>query len=464
MLYLAPLLGSVLLASFANARPMPGSSDSSYGGSSDGSYGGDSSDGSYGGGSSDGSYGGGSSDGSSYGGSSYGGSSYGGSSDGSYGSSYGGSYDSSSADTSSASATSTWSSTSAYSTYSAYSSAPTYSSAATYSNSATYSSATYSSAPTYSSPSYGSGMSSWGGSGYNSCVQQCMASASMGELTMPSSTSGGSSGSGATHTVIVAPSQGVLRYVPFAVNASVGDTVLFMWGANNHTVTKSSQLTPCNKTTDALFASGTHNKSFTFTQVVNDTNPTYFYCGTPGHCPKGMFGVINPPSVNNNAGTSAMSMMPSILMNSSDMSAMNSYTQMMTSNNSLAASWGMNIDLSQVPSWAQPLAAQNIMYTQSFLAANPEVLNSDGTVDLSKIGTSGNPAMIPTDLANVNAAAGSASSSAAPTTPASASSAASSATGSATPAGAAKTSGARSLGSSGILAGFVAALATFMVL
>lgn len=72
----------------------------------------------------------------------------------------------------------------------------------------------------------------------------------------------GNQGSGATHTVIVAPTQGVLRYVPFAVNASVGDTIKFMWGANNHTVTKSSALLPCNKSSDALFTSGTQNKDF----------------------------------------------------------------------------------------------------------------------------------------------------------------------------------------------------------
>ena len=74
--------------------------------------------------------------------------------------------------------------------------------------------------------------------------------------------SAGSYGNGATHTVWVAPTQGVLRYVPFALNASVGDTVKFIWGANNHTVTKSSQLELCNKTTDALFTSGTQNKTF----------------------------------------------------------------------------------------------------------------------------------------------------------------------------------------------------------
>lgn len=50
------------------------------------------------------------------------------------------------------------------------------------------------------------------------------------------------SAAGMTHTVIVAPTQGILRYVPFVLNATVGDTVNFVWNANNHTVTKSSQL------------------------------------------------------------------------------------------------------------------------------------------------------------------------------------------------------------------------------
>jgi plastocyanin len=80
--------------------------------------------------------------------------------------------------------------------------------------------------------------------------------------TPTSGYSNSGSGNGATHTVIVAPTQGVLRYVPFVLNASVGDTINFMWGANNHTVTKSSQLELCNKTSDAPFASGEHNKSF----------------------------------------------------------------------------------------------------------------------------------------------------------------------------------------------------------
>lgn len=102
----------------------------------------------------------------------------------------------------------------------------------------------------------------------------------------------GSSGSGATHTVIVAPTQGVLRYVPFAVNASVGDTVRFVWGAGPHTVTKSSELTLCNATSDAPFKSGMQNKSFVFDQLINDTNPTFYYCGVAMHCEMGMFGIM----------------------------------------------------------------------------------------------------------------------------------------------------------------------------
>jgi len=171
-----------------------------------------------------------------------------------------------------------------------------------------------SSSSSYSPSSYGSGSSNWNKGGYDSCVQQCVAQfGNPSSMYMPpsSTSSSNSSGSGKTHTVVVAPTQGVLRYVPFALNASVGDTVKFIWGANNHTVTKSSQLSLCNKTGDAPFASGTQNKTFVFTQMVNDTNPTFFYCGTPTHCQKGMFGIINPPNAFMQ-NTSVGMMMPSL--------------------------------------------------------------------------------------------------------------------------------------------------------
>ena len=149
------------------------------------------------------------------------------------------------------------------------------------SDSSKYGSGSGDKSSSYSPSSYGSGSSNWNNGGYDSCVQreflsapvltwliklviECVAQfGSPSSMYMPpTSTSSGSSGKGMTHTVIVAPTQGVLRYVPFALNASVGDTVKFIWGANNHTVTKSSQLALCNKTGDQPFVSGVQNKTF----------------------------------------------------------------------------------------------------------------------------------------------------------------------------------------------------------
>lgn len=63
------------------------------------------------------------------------------------------------------------------------------------------------------------------------------------------------------------------------------------------------------------------------TQTVNDTNTTFFYCGVPGHCQKGMFGILygsfsfdvtcyltrglrNPPNALMGSTSSVSSMMP----------------------------------------------------------------------------------------------------------------------------------------------------------
>lgn len=55
-----------------------------------------------------------------------------------------------------------------------------------------------------------------------------------------------------THTVMVAPVDGVPRFMPFALNATVGDTVRFVWtGKNEHSTTMSSSLSVCNKSQTA---------------------------------------------------------------------------------------------------------------------------------------------------------------------------------------------------------------------
>lgn len=311
----------------------------------------------------------------------------------------------------------------------------------------------------YSTPSYGSGSSNWGNQGYNDCVQQCVASYGIPPAAYtPTATNPGtgSQGSGATHTVIVAPTQGVFRYVPFAVNASVGDTIKFMWGANNHTVTKSSSLLPCNRSSDALFTSGSQNKDFVFTQVVNDTNPTFFYCATPTHCQKGMFGIINPPNAFQ-APSSVSQMIPSLAANNSDVMAYASYTEAQTGKTS-AGKWGNNIDMGALPDWSHQYVAENVMYTRNFLAANAEVLRDDGSVDLSAAGTT--PLMIPQDLSVALSNSGSSSPSspvAAPSTPVTSDPAPSS------PASALN-SGALSMSSPKVLVGLIAALATFLMM
>ncbi|KAJ7273668.1 hypothetical protein B0H12DRAFT_1007567 [Mycena haematopus] len=484
MVLIAPLVGAaVFLSGFAAALPTSSydsSSNSNYGSSSDSSsnYGSsDNSNSNYGSSSSDSNsnYGSsndnsnsnyGSSDNSNYGSSN---SNYGssnsnyGNSNSNYGDSsnnYGGnSYSSSSNNNYGGN---NYDSTSTSSTYDSYSTS-TYDS---------YSSST-SAYNSYSTPSYGSGSSNyWGGSGYEDCVNQCIAqfgnsggssggSYGYGGSYQATATSGsyGSTGTGATHTVIVAPTQGVFRMVPFATNASVGDTIEFHWGANEHTVTKSSALLPCNKSSEApVFASGEHNESFVFTQVVNDTQPTFYYCGTPGHCEKGMFGVINPQMAAPGSPTSLGGMMQSMAANDSDLSAYSAYSSNVTSNNAAASSWGENFDMSSLPAWSQSLFATNVLYTRAVIGMNADVYTPENGVDLSSVATT--PLMLPMDLSTALDAA---TAPAAPTD-AGATPAAAAATDPAAASTTAKPSGASALASPRLLVAGAVVLATIFAL
>lgn len=318
-----------------------------------------------------------------------------------------------------------------------------------------------SSSAAYATATYGSGSSNWG-SDYNSCVQQCVAQFGSPDNTYtakPTATMG-SSGNGATHTVIVAPSQGVLRYVPAMVNATVGDTIMFKWQANNHTVTKGSSLELCNKTSDAPFASGLQQKDFVFTQVVNDTNPVFFYCAAPGHCQKGMFGVINMGTTSN-SGKSAAGMMGSLLAASPALQAMDAMVQSQTANgtkNVAAARWGGNTDMSQVPAWAQPFMAENIQYTRAVMAMNPDVITEDGKVDLSRAAT---PIMWPEDLAAAMKAASPASDAANNAASAAPASAAAASASSAAPSASPTSNGAGALAPSAFMALAAVAVTVF---
>jgi hypothetical protein len=109
-----------------------------------------------------------------------------------------------------------------------------------------------------------------------------------------------------------------------------------------------------------------------------------------------MFGIINPPNAYMSS-TSVGMMMPSLAGQYPSTQAAMSYASNVTANQSSAASWGMNIDMSGMPSWSQQYTAENVIFTRSFLGMNPETLGSDGSVDLSALGSSA--VMVPTDVA-----------------------------------------------------------------
>lgn len=139
-----------------------------------------------------------------------------------------------------------------------------------------------------------------------------------------------------------------------------------------------------------------------------------------------MFGMINPPNAAG-AATSVQQMMPSLVANSSDMSAMWSYMNNMTTGNLAATQWGNNLDLAKMPEWSHATFMENVMYARTFFAANPEILSADGTVDMS---ANGNPIKFPIDITTAlsatsnsapasSSASGAASASSASATPAS---------------------------------------------
>ncbi|OJI85818.1 hypothetical protein ASPTUDRAFT_597664 [Aspergillus tubingensis CBS 134.48] len=112
----------------------------------------------------------------------------------------------------------------------------------------------------------------------------------------------------ATHTVQVGSKEDPHQYSPHNVSAAVGDIIVFEFYPRNHSVVKADYLAPCVPASGEIFYSGIFN-SFneedgqlvgpppTWSLVVNDTEPTFFYCTAIDSCiGNGMVGVINPNS------------------------------------------------------------------------------------------------------------------------------------------------------------------------
>jgi len=103
--------------------------------------------------------------------------------------------------------------------------------------------------------------------------------------------------------VVTVGAGGGLVYSPPTVNASTGDVVTFMFQAA-HTVTQSTFAAPCaplaNDTGHVVgFNSDVRTAGGTYSVIVTEGAPIWFYCGIPGHCQAGMVGSINPPATGN---------------------------------------------------------------------------------------------------------------------------------------------------------------------
>ncbi|ORX33856.1 hypothetical protein BD324DRAFT_206135 [Kockovaella imperatae] len=274
----------------------------------------------------------------------------------------------------------------------------------------------------------------------NSCMQMCQAHfgggmnepMGMGETgsgqvmvneSAPTATE--APAAGMTHTIIVAPTKGVLRFVPFAVTAQKGDMLHFIWGAgpvsaqsNNrthltrfvdqHSSTLSLGTNVCNKstTTDA-FDSGKLNASATFdTMFTGDTSsPQFHYCTVGKHCASGVFGVVNPPTTNvtndltnmatatltetapapggtagsGSAGCQGNSMdcwIERWMQGSPEAQATGTAVKEACSSQPAAWSWGGNFDMSTVESESLPRKTiiENVMYTRLMMSMNPSML------------------------------------------------------------------------------------------
>lgn len=108
--------------------------------------------------------------------------------------------------------------------------------------------------------------------------------------------------------------------------------------------------------------------------------------------------------------------------------------------------------MSVLPSWSYDYVAENIMYTRTFLAANSEVLQPDGSMNLAAGGST--PLMYPQDLsAAVNSTGSASATSYATSTPSSSS----------VPASSMGSSAATSTSLSKVLLGLVVGFATFMI-
>ncbi|KAI1050876.1 hypothetical protein LB507_009395 [Fusarium sp. FIESC RH6] len=94
-------------------------------------------------------------------------------------------------------------------------------------------------------------------------------------------------------------------FVPNMIRAAAGDVIQFQFSNGNHTVTQSSEDSPC-QPLQATQSNVIHSGHIpfedgqttvgTFNVPLTNTEPIYLYCATGPHCQLGQVMAINPPS------------------------------------------------------------------------------------------------------------------------------------------------------------------------
>ncbi|PQE27260.1 extracellular serine-rich protein [Rutstroemia sp. NJR-2017a WRK4] len=140
----------------------------------------------------------------------------------------------------------------------------------------------------------------------SSATRSASSSASTNSSASSSSSSSSStttsSAAAATKTVSVGADG--LNYSPNKLTANVGDIIEFRFYPQNHSVARAEYKQACIPYEDTGagkvgFWSGfepiaiVSNNPPIFNLLINDTEPIFFYCSSPGACMEGMIGVIN---------------------------------------------------------------------------------------------------------------------------------------------------------------------------
>ena len=136
-----------------------------------------------------------------------------------------------------------------------------------------------------------------------STLASCLAIAGFALAQTP--TSSAASGQVSVHVIQVSNAQAALTYSPNSIQANVGDMVQFQFYPKNHSVVQSTFDQPCqpiqniNASVPGFFSgfqpvSLNQSSQPTFTIMVQNTSPIWFYCAQAKHCQGGMVGVVNP--------------------------------------------------------------------------------------------------------------------------------------------------------------------------